>query len=332
MNIVFIVGNGFDLNLGLKTSYRDFYKFYIKQESSSKEVIDKLKEEIQNDIQSGKKKWSDLELSLGRYTSSLTSPDHVKTIIFDIVDKLCIYLEEEQNKIDYSQLNRSIFINDLLNPEKYLSQRDKDEIKVWKRKWNNTQKINLHILTFNYTKTIEKILGEQRSNVAIRSQGNKTTILKGIEHIHGFIDERTVLGVNDVEQIENEEFRQRQEVIEVIVKPKHNQELGHTKDDYCVQQINNANLICVFGSSIGETDKKWWKQIGSKVGNLCRLIIFQRASTIDPRNQIQVAPIRRNIKDQFLSMTNLSETEKENAKQSIYVGINANIFRLQKNT
>ena len=29
MNITFLVGNGFDLNLGLKTKYTDFYPSYL---------------------------------------------------------------------------------------------------------------------------------------------------------------------------------------------------------------------------------------------------------------------------------------------------------------
>jgi hypothetical protein len=33
MNIVYIIGNGFDLNLKLDTSYRDFYEYYKKQPS-----------------------------------------------------------------------------------------------------------------------------------------------------------------------------------------------------------------------------------------------------------------------------------------------------------
>ncbi len=30
MNITFLIGNGFDLNLGLKTRYTDFYKYYME--------------------------------------------------------------------------------------------------------------------------------------------------------------------------------------------------------------------------------------------------------------------------------------------------------------
>lgn len=257
MNIVYIIGNGFDLNLGLKTSYQDFYKFYDKQDSLGKIVITELKESIKSDIET----WSDLELSLGRYTSSLKSSDHVNMIIFDIVEKLCIYLEEEQNKIDYSKLDRNVLINDLLNPEKYLPQRDQNILREWMKRWNNNPKISLHILTFNYTNTIEKIVGQEISNINIGLKENKSAILGGIEHIHGFIDDRPVLGVNDVDQIGNEEFHQLQEVVEVIVKPIHNQELGHTRDDYCIQLIKNANLICIFGSSIGKTDKNGGRKL-----------------------------------------------------------------------
>ncbi len=29
MNTLFFIGNGFDINLGLPTRYRDFYRYYI---------------------------------------------------------------------------------------------------------------------------------------------------------------------------------------------------------------------------------------------------------------------------------------------------------------
>lgn len=35
MNIVHILGNGFDINLGMKTRYADFYDYYKKIKSSS---------------------------------------------------------------------------------------------------------------------------------------------------------------------------------------------------------------------------------------------------------------------------------------------------------
>ncbi len=45
MNILYILGNGFDINLGLKTRYSDFYKYYIGIESKD-ENIRKLKIDV----------------------------------------------------------------------------------------------------------------------------------------------------------------------------------------------------------------------------------------------------------------------------------------------
>ena len=37
MNITFLIGNGFDIKLGLKTRYTDFYPTYIDSNNHSKE-------------------------------------------------------------------------------------------------------------------------------------------------------------------------------------------------------------------------------------------------------------------------------------------------------
>lgn len=60
MNVTYILGNGFDLNLGLKTSYYDFYDYY-KNIPSPNEDIENLKEDIKSNIN----QWSDLEHRIG---------------------------------------------------------------------------------------------------------------------------------------------------------------------------------------------------------------------------------------------------------------------------
>ena len=39
MNITYIIGNGFDINLGLKTSYRDFYEYILAQENNTDSTL-----------------------------------------------------------------------------------------------------------------------------------------------------------------------------------------------------------------------------------------------------------------------------------------------------
>ena len=64
--ITFLIGNGFDLNVGLKTTCDDFYQYYIQKNPN-----DLLAQAIQDNHAF----WSDLELGLGRYTGQVKSSD-----------------------------------------------------------------------------------------------------------------------------------------------------------------------------------------------------------------------------------------------------------------
>ncbi|SDD38363.1 Bacteriophage abortive infection AbiH [Algoriphagus faecimaris] len=60
MNIVYLIGNGFDLNLVLNTKYSDFYEYYKSSKTSNPKIL-----EIKNEISANLQNWSDLELALG---------------------------------------------------------------------------------------------------------------------------------------------------------------------------------------------------------------------------------------------------------------------------
>jgi hypothetical protein len=318
------MGNGFDLNLGLKTRYEDFYAYYKKVTSLGNQEIENLKASIGSDLIN----WSDLELALGMYTSSLGTHENVETLVFDILDNLREYLKLEQEKISYKNLNRDQFLKDLISPEVYLTRRDQNGIASWAEKWRNSSQIILNIMTLNYTSIIEGIIGEEASSLNIGSKAGKKAVLSKIEHIHGLLNERPILGVNDIEQIANKKFHSSQDTVELLVKPIHNQELGHMIDDDCLTHIKQANLICIFGCSIGETDKKWWVAVGKRIGADCRLIIMQRTADFIPGREILASREVREVKNRFLVMTDLNEESAESAKNYISVGVNTAMFKL----
>ena len=70
MNVLYILGNGFDKAQGMKTSYPEFYE-YLKTIDPSKEssLLKKMKQEIKADTAL----WSDMEEALGKFTESITS-------------------------------------------------------------------------------------------------------------------------------------------------------------------------------------------------------------------------------------------------------------------
>lgn len=326
MQIIHIIGNGFDLNLGLKTKYSDFFKYYTKENVGDSKVVAELKNRIKGDH----KTWCELELALGRYTSNLKLEAQAEELILNLLDGLCDYLEKEQSLAKISKYDSEKFLSDLITPERYLTQREFDNVNTWLLKWKNNAQTHIQLLTFNYTETVEKIVSDEVFNLEIGEKFGRPAILEGVEHIHGYLNDRTVFGVNDTEQIKNENFRQSQDFVELLVKPIHNKELGHTRDDFCIQKIYQANLITIFGSSIGETDKNWWNVIGRRIGEDCRLIIYHRGLTISPRNQILESREKRKIKKKFLTMTTLNEKERKNAEKYIDVAINTNMFDLEK--
>ncbi len=68
MNIVYLIGNGFDLNLGMQTKYEHFYEYYLSNiQNGDSPHIKKLK----NTIAQSKQNWSDLEEALGKYLNQI---------------------------------------------------------------------------------------------------------------------------------------------------------------------------------------------------------------------------------------------------------------------
>ena len=135
-----------------------------------------------------------------------------------------------------------------------------------------------------------------------------------------------VLGVNDKEQIDNTTFQDNQDAIETIVKPNCNIANKNGIDKKLTNKLNRANLICIFGCSLGKTDAKWWELIGERLKEDCLLLLFKRGNEINLQNLNLIGRQERAEKEKFLSMTNLTEEEKTSVRSKIYVGINTNMF------
>lgn len=81
MNITFLIGNGFDLGLGLASDYKSFYPYFI--ENANKDNI--IRHEIEKAGKDNYVNWSDLESALGRFTAKITY-DNVDQFVRDKVE------------------------------------------------------------------------------------------------------------------------------------------------------------------------------------------------------------------------------------------------------
>lgn len=324
MQILYIIGNGFDLNIGLKTSYKYFFDYYKSKESPNKNV-EKLKKNISENFNS----WSDLELALGGYTNELKTLEEFDQVFEDIGENLAEYLKLEEDKFEESEIDRERFFKYLVRPEDELRQIDKNRITEYKRKFLNHH-WGLDIFTFNYTTVLEKIIGEGKKNIKIGNHlNNKADVtLRGIEHIHGFTDDRMVLGVNDKSQIKNKAFKENQDVLEAMVKSECNLAYGHTIDELFKKKIRAASMICVFGSSIGDTDNMWWKLIGQRLNDNIPLLIFTKGEeVISRRIGYKNNRTKRKMRDYFLDKTHLSEGVRKRIENNVYVGLDTSMFK-----
>ena len=327
MNILFILGNGFDINLGLKTRYQDFYNVYSKNHSDYDSVM-KLKKHIGENTNGY---WSDLELALGAYTKEFKCTEDFDEVMEDIIFSLSKYLKDIQSNFNKSNIKCEKFFNDLDSPENYLTLTQKNQVLEFKDRFrSNTW--NTSIVSFNYTNIVEQILeGTEGSDIGSHQYSNfkyRHILNKSILHIHGYVDNKMILGVNDLTQIANTELHENLDIQESIVKSKCNEANGDDSILNFGNKIENADLIFAFGLSFGDSDKVWWEKIGERLrSSSSHMIIFDRSKYIDNTLSYKNNRLRRNIRNHFLNQTELPQSIKDTISSRIHVGVNTDIFQ-----
>ncbi len=174
MNIAFILGNGFDLQLGMNTKYSDFYDSYTKM-TSSNNIVSTLKANISADY----KTWGDLELGLGEFSTNIDSPDDGLIIYNDVLTALENYLTQEEDNYKYDTSHKNDILNTAFHPEKYL--RPREQKSVFSH-FNRNEEWRVRFITFNYTKTLENLLGDNRLPIEIKFQNEGKRSVTQIVH------------------------------------------------------------------------------------------------------------------------------------------------------
>ena len=98
MNITFLIGNGFDVNLGLKTQYTDFYPTYLEANKSlpDESCIKKFCKQIEGNYET----WSDFEKEFGQKAKGTTQ--EIGEILTNFNDLFAEYLSAECSKCNYN--------------------------------------------------------------------------------------------------------------------------------------------------------------------------------------------------------------------------------------
>jgi hypothetical protein len=279
-------------------------------------------------------KWADLEIALGEYTEEFSSIEEFQRLYYKICDELVKYIELEERKLIVSDNKKRKLLNDIIDPGSYLPLVHRQETANYISKFGPVSDTGyISIINFNYSRTIYRLINFQGDSMLLQeaTARAKRWYLNKIIHIHGIANgtETTInLGVNDVSQIKNKSFKTNESILNVMVKPQFNNGSANGINDECIALLSKANMICVFGFSMGDSDKMWCEEIGNSLKKSnCAAIYFVYEDIPANRQQLTIEKkIER--KKYFLSKTTLTDQEKENVKDRIWVGYDTKMFAL----
>ncbi|EAD7915267.1 hypothetical protein EDX87_14660 [Listeria monocytogenes] len=292
MKITYLIGNGFDISMGLNTSYSNFYDF-IKENKTQEEIEANC---LYRNINKNIDLWRDFEVSMGLYTfinsdefntkienaekkvkeTMMTSKKEIfNSAEFDLSfdefnNDFINYIESEEQKFinTFSENVGIKMINGLGDFSANLTNSWKKNINEVIEKIDNTRNraLEIDIINFNYTNTFESTFKNQEKLLTyIKETFNHVwgtfneTIKLSTTHIHGEIQEGSAIGVNDLTQI-NENTLGHDVAINYV-----KQNIVNTYDikriDRTKNIINQSDFIIFFGCSLGSTDKMWWEHV-----------------------------------------------------------------------
>lgn len=162
---VFIIGNGFDLSLGLKTSYRDFMSsiFYNEQLNFGNELFEHLKN------QTSIENWIDIEKELAKFSQKKNG----SYCLLQDYHLLCETLKKYLSSLNIESINQGSQAYKVLT---------------------NSFDENTIILNFNYTDSV--IYSLEKANFS------SELISRNVIYVHGSVSENNIIfGVDDSSRI-----------------------------------------------------------------------------------------------------------------------------------
>jgi hypothetical protein len=338
MNVTFLIGNGFDLACGLKTSYRDFLKYYMNVTSDSNNITH-FKETISMDLDT----WADAEIAFGKYTEKYDS-DNVSAFrecYDDFVNQLSTYLGQQEKRFNIDNLARgacAAFERGLLYFDSFLTEDSKDKL-LELYEWEPFDERLFNVLTFNYTRVFEELYNriQDEEDPAMPSKlinsHSCENYLLDVVYVHG--DRRKlplVFGVDNTDQISNPSFRALPRFVRSIVKPDGNKHLRKRIFNQCNEIINESSIICVYGMSIGLTDSIWWEVILNwlRKNHTHQLIQYVYAPKCIRDSVGSYADALDDCREHLYSRLLLSSAESSDFRDQIHIELNVDLFGVEK--
>ena len=160
MIITFLLGNGFDIGIGMPTQYEDFYKEYCELNIYDSKNIKLFKMMLQRRNKDEVKKiidWADFEKAFGEHSND---PDVAGKAAYlerfeHFIESFNSYLEKVESKLNYSDSDSMAKTMDSATKTFYhIRIGDKNSMSNFISQFNTNRTYNF--VTFNYTRTVDK--------------------------------------------------------------------------------------------------------------------------------------------------------------------------------
>ena len=325
MNILYILGNGFDKAQKMATGYPDFYKYLTDKVKDESALLGKMKSAITENTDL----WSDMESGLGEFTSATNNAEEFDSFYFELSEHLQNYLKKENEKFAPSDKLKNKFQSDFTTVSKYLGALDKERYNAFINRHSFSSK-DISVITLNYTDTLEKILSLNAS-VTAKSFSNNTN-LRNIIHVHGRLGESIIIGVDHPAQMKNEAFRNNEDIKDIMIKIESNESMKETRHMECERLIANANVIVLFGVSLGETDARWWKLIGQNLKrrrNVASIQHLYNPGAINPTQRQKIRQLERKQQEYLLQRMEVKmEVGDVDIRDRLFFTVNEPVFQV----
>lgn len=265
LNITYIVGNGYDIGLGLDTSFKSFiqkYKIVAPEDSSA---VKNLKHDISHNVDT----WADAEMAFAAVQFSNYGTD-AKGVVIDCWHDFCrrlngylqaceqrFSLPEDEACLCQLRKNFARYIFDFfLADGEYCSP------------WMMNEKqgdATIRVINLNYTRTFDVLLPSGPVDFVDPDRVFHKLFFEEVCHLHGDLSRRAgqppAFGVSQPSQVKDNEVRRLAEDFGYLVKPRLDEEFSYCKYATAQKIIEDSDCYVFFGVSFGESDAWLWNAI-----------------------------------------------------------------------
>ena len=337
---MWVIGNGFDLNLGLKTGYSDFLRSDLFLSDDFSEQRNSLCRNV-GDVEDCGNHWSDLEMLLGMSTRYYSADDDTFAEIFEQIQRRFVEYVSRQIEMfsaEISEKDIQEFWQSICRFYDRIPAMDREKLRL---KESVRGSIHHKFISLNYSDTFDRFVAAAKKKHApfdSRTVAGMTYSDRADApfHLHGTLENggsEIVFGVSFPEQMDNQEFAADEGSCELWVKSQKNGSLfGNKKTEEMKSIVSAADVICVYGCSLGKSDDYIWREVGKRLKSSAHtnLVLFVHGLP-DRAGQLgrQYQKARDGARDCFFDRAGIAREKSDEIKQRILFIPSGDVFRFK---